>query len=192
MLYPKDPKVRVERHDKTLKIEWNWGTKSGYICVAIAVLLAMVLWFVTASTSTPEMGWNIWSQLGFFFFVCLVTVFPLILMGLTSALNKTTIHADHERLIVRTAPIPWNKSRLIASKGIQQFFVGNPVSSQSVPGRTLILIDKDSHFVRLTSSFPSGFAAHQICHELQDWYGLEDLPVFGQNTLPHQPGPRSK
>ncbi|MBS1716772.1 MAG: hypothetical protein JSS72_03450 [Armatimonadetes bacterium] len=30
----------------------------------------------------------------------------------------------------------------------------------------------------------------QICHELQDFYGLEDLPIYGITTDPAHPGPR--
>jgi hypothetical protein len=83
------------------------------------------------------------------------------------------------------------KPKIVAAKGIQQFFTSADTSgSGSYYG--LYLIDGDSHYVRLASIFPSGFARHQVCHELQDWYGLEDLPVFGHTSLPHQPGPRSK
>ena len=189
MLYPKDPKVRVERHDKTLKIEWNWGGKGGYVFVALAVILAILIWFAAASTYSSEVGSSIWPQIGFFAFLSLLTVVPMVLMGLTSALNKTTIHADHERLSVRVSPLPWVRPKIVPGKGIQQFFSTTTASSSSAYVG-LYVIDKDSHYVRLAGTFPSGFAVHQICHELQDWYGLEDLPVYGQTDLPHQPGPR--
>jgi hypothetical protein len=192
MLYPKDPKVRVERHEKTLKIEWNWGSKGGFVVAGIAFALALVIWFTTVYMADPETGGSPASRIGFVCFICLLTVIPMILMGLTSALNKTMIHADHERFIIRTLPFPWVKSKIVSAKGIQQFFVGVPASSQSVSSKMLYLLDADSHYVALTSVFPSVFGSHQVCHELQDWYGLEDMHVFGHTDLPHVPGPRTR
>ncbi len=191
MLYPKDPKVRVERHEKTLKIEWNWGGNGGYVIVVIALALLPLFWWLASQPSMSEdvrpLRETIASFLGFSGLICL----PMIIAGLTSVLNRTMIHADHERFIVRVGPFPWVRPKIVAAKGIQQFF-SSTAASNSGGFTGLYLIDGESHYIRLSSIFPSGFAVHQICHELQDWYGLEDLPIFGQNTLPHQPGPRSK
>jgi hypothetical protein len=192
MLYPKDPKVRVERHEKTLKIEWNWGSKGGYVLVAIGIVLAILVWFSGHIAYQNDLGYSIWNRIGFFLGVNAMTTFPLILMGLTYALNKTTIHADHERFLVRVGPFRWLKPKVLKANEIQQFFVGGHFSGQASTSKSLYLLDNDSHYVLLTSIFPSSFAAHQICHELLDWYGLEDLPVYGESSLPHHPGPRLK
>jgi hypothetical protein len=192
MLYPKDPKVRVERHEETLKIEWRWGSNSGYIMVVIAIGLAIAVWFSGQITYQNDLGYSIWTRLGFFVGVNAITTFPLILIGLTSALNKTMIQADKERLLVRVGPIRWIKPKELKAGAIQQFFVGGHSSGQPSISKSLYLLDQESHYVLLTSTFPSSFAAHQICHELLDWYGLEDLPVYGESSLPHNPGPRVK
>ena len=189
MLYPKDPKVRVERHEKTLKIEWNWGDSGGYVWVAFGFLIYLIL---IPLAKTPTMSGeprSVGELLGFGAGLSLLAI-PTILLGLTGAVNKTVIHADHERFTVRVIPLRWFKAKIIAGREIQQFFVNSHVSSSTSVFGSLYLLDGDSHTITLASTFPSRFAAHQICHELQDWYGLEDLPVFGQNTLPHQPGPR--
>ena len=191
MLYPKDPKVRVERHDKTLKIEWNWGGSGGYVFVVLSLILLPLFWWVSAQPSMSEDVRPLAEQLRSFACFSLLINVPMMLLGLTIVLNKTMIHADHERFIVRVGPFPWIKAKIVSAKGIQQFFSGVDASSSS-GYYGLYLIDGDSHYVRIGSVFPSGFARHQVCHELQDWYGLEDLPVFGHTDLPHQPGPRPK
>ncbi len=191
MLYPKDPKVRVERHEKTLKIEWNWGSKGGYIYP----IFGIVLWVIFGYTATlpgsygdPRDQGNIVSLIVMGFLV----FFASTIFGLTMVFNKTLIHADHERFIVKVHPFPWFRPKVVRAKGIQQFFVGGQSAAQNESNRTIYLLDESSHFVRVTSMAPSSFSVHQVCHELQDFYGLEDLPVYGQNTQPHQPAPRNR
>ena len=191
MLYPKDPKVRVERHEKTLKIEWNWGSRGGYVWVAFGFIIYLVL---IPFAQAPTMSGEPRGAPEIFGLATLLSFFavPMILGGLTGALNKTVIHADHQRFTVRVGPFRWHKAKIVAGQEIQQFFVNSHVTSSSSVYGSLYLLDGQSHTVTLATLFPSRFAAHQICHELQDFYGLEDLPVFGQNTLPHQPGPRGQ
>ena len=191
MLYPKDPKVRVERHEKTLKIEWNWGGPYGYTFVVIGMALNILFAYTTTLPGQNDEARDLSN------IVALVVSGSIVIIlaacyGLTIAHNKTIMHADHDRFVVRVSPFPWYKTKLVAAKGIQQFFVGLPTSPQTSGHKALYLLEEESHYVLISSVFPSSFAAHQICHELQDWYGLEDLPVFGQNTLPHQPGPRGQ
>lgn len=191
MLYPRDPKVHVERHEKTLKIEWKWGGNGGYVGLALGILTLPLFWWAAIQPNVNVDSKTLSQILAMFIPMTLFFSVPIILSALTAILNKTTIHADHDRFIVRVGPLPWMRPKLVSGKEIQQFFIGSTGSGQSTYG-SLYLIDGQSHYVRLTSMFPSGFAAHQICHELQDWYGLEDLPVYGHTDLPHQPGPRAK
>jgi hypothetical protein len=191
MLYPKDPKVRVVRHEKTLKIEWNWGTKSGYVWLVLAGLVIVSMIYVMQAPNMNGDARGLGDIIGFSVLFGIIFV-PMILGGLTAALNKTTIHADHERFLVRVGPFRWSKPKIIKASEIQQFFIGGHSSGQASFSKSLYLLDNESHYVLLTSIFPSSFAAHQICHELLDWYGFEDLPVYGESSLPHHPGPRLK
>ena len=191
MLYPKDPKVRVERHEKTLKIEWNWGSGGGYIFLVMGLGLLPLFWWAFGQPAINEEVRPLGEHLSIFIPFAILIPGPLILGGLTMLFNKTMIQADHERFIVRVRPFRWMKPILISSREIQQFFVGASGSGEATCG-SLYLLDGQSHYVRLSTFFPSRFAAHQICHELQDWYRLEDLPVFGHTDLPHHPGPRLK
>jgi hypothetical protein len=192
MLYPKDPKVRVERHEKTLRIEWNWGTGSGYVflVMGVTILFIMVWAAFVAPGNRPDQTFG--QSLTIAIVGNMVTSVPIIIYGLTMTLNRTIIHADHERFLIRVVPLGWVKSKVVGGKKIKQFFVGFPQNPQSSASNALFLLDDNQLYMQLSTIFPSGFAAHQICHELQDWYGLEDMPVFGQNTLPHQPGSRDK
>lgn len=191
MLYPRDPKVRVERHEKTLKIEWNWGSKGGYAWVAIALLVMLLSIPVIQAPTMSGEPHGIGDIFGFIVLFSCLSI-PIALGGFTAALNKTTIHAGEDKFIVRVGPLRWTKPKELKAKEIQQFFVGGLSSGQTSFSKSLYCLDRESHYVLLTSIFPSSFAAHQICHELLDWYGLEDLPVYGESSLPHNPGPRLK
>ncbi|MEI7987280.1 MAG: hypothetical protein WCI55_16780 [Armatimonadota bacterium] len=190
MLYPKDPKVRVVRHDKTLKIEWNWGG-GGHIFLFVGVALLPFFWWTFGLPTINHDVRPLGEHIGLFFMATCLVSLPIILGALTMMLNKTMIHADHERFLVRVGPLRWKKSKLVPANDIQQFFVSGNSSGQATVS-SLYLLDANSHTILIASYFPSGFASHQICHELQDWYGLDDLPVYGHNDLPHQPGPRAK
>ena len=117
-----------------------------------------------------------------------IFVFGFVVYGLFQIFNKTKILADKIDVTCHSTLLPFLFSKSVPADGILQVFV-RPPKTKSFFGH-LYAMDKNSHCTRLTSGMPSEIAAHQICHELQDFYGLEDLPVFGQNTLPHQPGPR--
>lgn len=188
MLYPKDPKVRVEKHAKTLTIEWKWGSGSGYIFTIFSLIIFVFFWFV-AHTPTVEYDHPPTSHvMGMLAFGWGCIALPSLLGGLTLLFNKTTIHADHDKIVRTVGPLPWKKPIVLRGPEISQFFVASP--QDGVSARTLFVLDADQYQRKLASNFPSSFAAYQICHELQDWYGLPDLPVYGHTDLPQHPGPR--
>jgi hypothetical protein len=172
-----------------LKIEWNWPRKQGLGFLFLSAFFFLMFWHI-ATAPNPKTG-GIRSESTLFLVVFgAIYVVPTLIIGLSNLLNQTSIVATRESLFMRTSPIPLKKVVSVSGQRLQQFFV------RSMPGkaayRSVYVMDGDSHCLRLASRMPSEFAAHQICHELQDFYGLEDLPVFGQNTLPYQPGPRSR
>ena len=187
MLYPKDPKVRVERHEKTLRIEWHNGHIAGLLISLFGIAMCVLAWFASIVPNPSDELHPFIHVWGIFFgmsvFLGLLPVFS----GTVFAFNRSIIHADHGRLTARVAPFRIRKTIILRGSDISQFFVAPGAASQA------LYVMNAEHFKRvLSSNFPSSFAAYQICHELQDWYGLEDLPVYGQTDLPHQPGPRVK
>lgn len=118
-----------------------------------------------------------------------IYVVPSFVWGLANLLNKTSIVATRENISMSVSPIPLAKTVVKSSLGVQQFFV-RPSKTGKFSG-WLYMMDKKSECSLISYRMSSSFAAFQICHELQDFYGLEDLPVYGQNTQPHQPGPRT-
>lgn len=187
MLYPKDPKVQVERHDKTLKIEWRNGHIAGLLLTLFGIVMCILAWFGSLVPNPSDELHPVIHVWGLFFGMsAFLGVFP-ILAGIVFAFNRTIVHADHERLTARIVPFSFRKPLILRGTELSQFFIAPCNASLA-----LYVMDAE-HFQRiLASNFPSSFAAYQVCHELQDWFGLEDLPVFGHTDLPHQPGPRSK
>ena len=163
MLYPKDPKVRVERHEKTLKIEWNWGGGGGYVFLVMGLALLPFFWWAFGQPSVSEEVRPLGEHLAMFFTFSLLISVPMILGALTLLLNKTMIHADHERFVMRVGPLRWKKPKIVAAKEIKQFFVGGNSSGQATVC-SLYLLDGNSHTISIASYFPSGFASHQVCH----------------------------
>ena len=118
----------------------------------------------------------------------------LLYPGLVLLLNRIQVRADRMHVVRTCGPI-WCMKRIdISALGIKQFFaVSVPTvrTSQSSSAGTIYVIDAQEHVRTLATSLPSSFAANQICHELEDFYGIEDLPVYGVTTDPAHPGPRT-
>lgn len=113
----------------------------------------------------------------FWFFVLLAT--PILYVSVAMIRNRTTLIADKFRLIAKSGPI--NKRILLHTEGVQQFFTHHPgaTTTNGTVAYRVYMMDADSVAHPVWSAFPSTMALHQVCHELQDFYGLEDLPVYG-------------
>jgi hypothetical protein len=190
MLYPKDPKVFVKRHERTILIEWRWKNENSGMAVVMFVFFAMLAFAVNFLPEKP--GEEMSSAGHLAINLAMGIILPATFIYCLSCwFNKTQIRADHERLIVKSQPFSWFKPVVIPANSIEQFFISrSPFGSRS--SQTLFLLFDDSHSLAIGHYFPSNFAAYQVCHELQDWFELEDLPVFGHTSQPHQPGPRSR
>jgi len=157
-----------------------------------AILWAFVIFLAIAYymfVTTPEADGTLRTHqvdMGFAAFLGLCAL-PLIVGGIAGACNRAIITADKDMLTRTTRPI--GRTVVIDAGGIRQFFIGRN-ATQTTLAQGLFVLDAQDHVHRLMAAFPSTIASHQICHELQDFYGLEDLPVFGQTDHPDHPGPR--
>ena len=189
MLYPKDREIRIDKTTDRMVIEWRWKRIQGVGFLFLCAFFVAFFWFMATA---PNPKTSVKPDDGYLPLMVLASVYvvPTLAWGLANILNKTSIVASQKTLLMRISPIPWSKSVSVSGHGIQQFFVKS-VTGKSVY-RSIYVMDVEGHCFHLAFRMPSEFAAHQICHELQDFYGLEDLPVYGQNTQPHQPGPRTQ
>jgi hypothetical protein len=190
VLYPKDPRIQVQRRERTIRIEWRWKNENGAGALMMFAFFVIITVGVIFSPEKPGQEMSPTGHLGFNIAMGICLLASLI-FGLGCWFNKTIVHGDHERLIVKASPFLWFKPVIIPAKTVEQFFISrSPLGSRR--SQTLFLLFDDSRSQAIGHYFPSTFAAYQVCHELQDWFELEDLPVFGHTSLPHQPGPRSR
>ena len=189
MLYPKDSKLTVRKREESLQIEWSWNRRTGYLALLAAIVFSILIFVISNEPTKPGLPRSesnvreLW-VLGGIYIVGFVGV------AITNIFNRTEIVATKDAIECHAHPFTLSKRNQFAMDGVQQFFV-RPSKTGNFSG-WLYVMDKNSECTLLTYRMPSTFAAFQICHELQDFYGLEDLPVYGQNTQPHQPGPRNK
>jgi len=186
MLYPKDPQLRFFRSDDELRIEWNWNRRQGWNVIVLGVVFYSMLVFEASQPikqGVPRTPENVRDLLVMSSLVFLIAI----TFGLFQLLNRNVIIANRSRVAKLSRPLRVRTVE-VNMNGVLQFFV-RPAVTRSFFGHLFVMNSK-SECMRLTSSAPSLAATYQICHELQDFYGLEDLPVYGQNTQPNQPGPR--
>ena len=120
---------------------------------------------------------------------------PMMYLGLAWILNTTVIRATPDFVTQKTGPIWLRRQVKFSASGLKQFFAVAAASSnnsQTYAANSVYLIDAHDSVWRLAPGLPSSFAANQICHELEDFYGIEDQPVYGVTTDPTHPGPRPK
>lgn len=188
MLYPKDSDIKVEKHNGAMEIEWRWKCEDKVPVTLVATMISVTAIMVVVLPEKPGQEMSHGGRLFFYIFMglALPSMYSYVL---SCFLNRSKVHCELNRITVQTWPFPWFKAFGIPAKGIKQFFV-TLARNNSRKHWTLYYIDVDSNYRELGRYFTSEIAAFPICHELQDFYGLEDLPVYDQNTLPHQPGPR--
>ena len=190
MLYPKDSRVSVTKEADSIELKWNWFRKDRGVLLLNAVMFAGIGVIGLIVPDKPGQVTPPFAHFMFWFFLT-VMVPGLVTNSSTWFVNKSVVHGTKETIRIHSSPFRRIKPIEFESEGITQFFV---TQSRTNNGKnwTLYYLDRDSNYHVLGQFFASEVAAYQICHELQDFYGLEDLPVYGQNTQPHQPGPRNK
>lgn len=188
MLYPKDASVSVVKTTDSIELKWNWYCKDRAALLANPILFAAIGLGGLLAPEKPGQVTPPFANMMFWFFL-LVLVPGMTLFTLIWLVNKSVVCGSKHSMRIYSTLFPWLKSIEFSSEGITQFFV-TQVRSRNGGLFTLYFLDANSNYRILGEHFASEIAAFQVCHQLQDFYGLEDLPVYGQNTQPHQPGPR--
>ncbi len=195
MLYPKDPKLTIIEGEKTIQIEWPWSRSSGVVGLVLAGIVLAI--GVLLPLFPPDLADGTTRSLGDRWGIAIVFAvmgLPILYAGLAYLLNRTKIRADHNRIVVTHGPIPCIRPVVRSTVGAKQFFIttrgGSTQNSATTSIGELHMIDGENHTFKIAGNWTTQFAAHQVRHELQDFYGLEDLPVYGQTTDPAHPGVR--
>jgi hypothetical protein len=192
VLYPKDQSVSIRRDHDRITFSWKRKPAEGIAFLCMAALL--LVGFIGVSFEPMRNGHvrtltellPMWGLIG-------LMAAPLIYTGLAYLLNRTTIVADKDQISRTIQPIPWSLPLVLATSGLKQVFASTRSLRKSTSGETtgtLYLLDAEDHAHVLAAQLPSSFAANQIGHELQDFYGLQDLPIYGITIDADHPGPR--
>jgi hypothetical protein len=189
VLYPKDKKVRVQNTGNELVIRWAIGSRK-YLFYTLALpFFAAIGWFAGSAPSVyrePTLRDAIAAAAGVG-----SLGFAMAYFAAGYALNICEVRANRQSIRFKCGPIPWFRSKSFEAPGISQFFAKEAVRSASMPlSNAVYFIDGDGTADLLCAHLPSTFAMHQVVHELLDFYGLEDLDVYGETHLPSHPGIR--
>lgn len=154
------------------------GAGVAFLMMALA-WAAVVIWAATipGPSGAPRSQGEI---AGFLSWALLIDL-PITYVALACVFGTTRIEANGTRISSKSRPLPIAKSVRVDAPGVKQFFA-MPRTSQGL--YSIYVMDANDHAHRLSGSLPSPFAAHQICRELNDYYGLKELPVHGVNHLP--------
>lgn len=189
MIQSPEPKLNIQKVDDKLHIEWRWSRLSGILIIIGAIVFGAVILFVMQLPTSKGMPRDPSNILGLWI-VGIVCVTCLTLFGVLHFVSSTLILASKDEVVCRAMPFALWKVKRIPASQIESFVVDNSASKR-IPGQ-ICVVDNNSQSTLVVFRAPSNESSKQICHELQDFYGLEDLPVYGQNTQPHQPGPRTQ
>ena len=186
MIYPKDHRVKTTQDGDTLTITYRLGKKiyaiGALLLFSFPFLPLLSVGSVTRSgevqTLQSMVGTGLFFALFFWPFGYLILVF---------ALNFVTVRAAKSKLEIVNGPLPFCRTREYEAEEIIQFFVCD-VRTNSNHIDSVKLVDTE-HIVRpVTDNHPSKFAALDICHSLQQFYGLEKREIYGITTHQKPPG----
>jgi hypothetical protein len=192
VLYPKDPSVAIERQAGLIRLSWRRRPSEGWAAIVLGILLlgaGIAASFSPLKSGEPRPAVD---QIGLICFFAAVAV-PLMYWGVAALLNRTRLEADASGIRRFSGPVWVGRGIKLPAQGVRQFFaVTTPstVRTHTYSPFAVYLLDANDHVWALAVNLPSSFAAHQISHELDDFYGIEDMPVYGVTTDPAHPGPR--
>lgn len=173
MLYPKDPSLRVESRDEGIEISWRWGHKQGKEFLYMrCIFLAMALIGPWIPDTSPR-PMDLTSKAILFGFFVAASVL-LIVIGWNMYLARVKMHVSANELKIRGGLNI--RTQVFDTDGAKQFFVRKSHSGRYV---SLYFLDHDCNCYTITGKFGSPLSADHVCRELQTFYGLEDIPVFG-------------
>jgi hypothetical protein len=149
----------------------------------------VLLWtIVYAPTGVNQQGNTVSNVIPVLIIACFFT--PIAYMGFCYRFNTNTVIAKKDMINFAIKPLPYSRSKMFNANIIQQFYVGKDMSGKSISYGVLNCVDNDGTVHDIAAIFPSSNAAFQVCHELMDFYGLEEKEIYGHTNLPHHPGIR--
>lgn len=175
MLFPKDRGVKVSRLADGLAIEWRRDRTIGWSMIAMGVITLLAGATSALSGNRHALPRSPQDAL---LFMGLMAIFglPMIYIGLACLINRNRIEANHSELKCTVGPLWSGRPVSLPMKGVKQFFAtGNPSGGQS----SIYVMDAMNEVHALSRVVPSAFAASHICHELNTYFGLEELPIHG-------------
>lgn len=182
MLYPKDPNISVIRDKETLKISYKWPWNSAWLPACTGLFFAFGTFMVLNEPLENGAPRTLGDFLVGLAILGSISV-ALLVAGAAFWLNKTSLTATTDILVIETSPVSFRRRQQFEAKKILRFFAYSPsrvTSTKSNDNFTAIfLMDTDQVVHRMVATLPSRFASNQVVHELQIFYCLEDLPIFG-------------
>lgn len=172
------------REDGRLVMSWRWkasDARAAWVVGCILGLFALVVLIGLEGAAELDRIW-------YWFDVVLASLLGIpalifLVYGVAGLFNWIELTATSESLCWRSEPFNFS-SRSFKTAGVKQFWLAYDVRSILTPA--IYMLDSQDHPLKVLWHFPSKFAARQVVRELQDFYGLEDLPVEGHPSLIEQ------
>jgi len=187
VLYPKDKRVTVDRGKDRLSISWNLPKGNGWALVLMGILVSglfLVVGFVPSRYGEPRTIADAAIGIG----LAVLIGVPLNYFGVAYLIGSARMEADHNVLKFSFGPFWVRRAILLPASTFLQFYVVR--ASTSSLSAALYYLDRDEVSHPLTTLLPSQVGAFQICHELTDFYDLQEQEIFGITSAPHHPGIR--
>lgn len=183
--------VKVTREPGCLRFDWPLQREVGWILIGFGTLIgaAAIAITLTPRFPPPESWSDQYTPLLIIGAFALLAVYS----GLYHLVNRIQLIVTAQNVVRTGGPLPPNRSQELAAPDVVQFFamqVSSARNSGSYSFNCVYALDRDHQVWLVAKNLPSGFAASQICHELEDFYGIEDMEVYGVTTDPSHPGPR--
>lgn len=175
MLFPKDPRVAISKLPDGLSIEWCRDKAGAWSLIVMGLVIELM---GVGAALMPKRDGSPRSILEMVFLMGMMSCggMPVIYTGLAALFNRTRIEVTRSQLKCQVQPLRTTRPLTLPMKGVKQFFAAKSAPS----GQTSIYVmDAFDHVHTLSKLAPSTFAASQICHELNTYFGLEELPVHG-------------
>ncbi len=171
-------------------MRWALGSKK-YLVYTLTFPLFTGLGWAAGNSPTASGDRSVGGIIGFTAFFA-ISGFAIAYCAAAYALNICEIRADRTCITYSSGPFRWFRPKSFDAIGLGQFFAKESVRGSSVLiTNAVYLIDAQGHAELLCGYLPSTFAMHQTVHELLDFYGLEDMEVYGETHLPNHPGIRT-
>jgi hypothetical protein len=179
-------KVKIDNFGGVLTLEWRWFTWVFIVATVYAVLWNGFMFSIFGSVLTD--GFQLGDILAAFPFIC----FPhfwiglaLIYYALAGYINKTTVTVKNGRLTIRHTPLPWWGNKEIETATIMQLYTkeNNSRNRRGVVAwgtYELHAVLKKGMHLKLLSGLDSSEHALFVEWEIEEYLGIEDVPVRGE------------